>query len=77
MKDKTLKILLGIIAVNLTFQTVKDVGLFPTAYAQNDVQQVEICGYSSRDNESTRFTNERLESFNCAEVSFGELEIND
>ncbi len=38
MTDKTLKILLGIIAVNLTFQTVKDVGLFPTAYAQNDVQ---------------------------------------
>ena len=34
MTDKTLKILLGIIAVNLTFQTVKDVGLFPTAHAQ-------------------------------------------
>ena len=34
MSDKTLKILLGIIAVNLTLQTVKDVGLFPTAYAQ-------------------------------------------
>jgi len=30
MKDKTLKILLGIIAVNLTFLTVRDVGLFPT-----------------------------------------------
>ncbi len=37
MSDKTLKILLGIIAVNLTFQTVKDVGLFPTAYAQDDI----------------------------------------
>ena len=36
MKDKTLKILLGIIAVNLTIQTVKDVDLFPTAYAQDD-----------------------------------------
>ena len=36
MKNKTLMILLGIIAVNLTIQTVKDVGLFPTAYAQND-----------------------------------------
>ena len=35
MTDKTLKILLGIIAVNLTFQTVKDVGLFPTAEAQS------------------------------------------
>ena len=43
MTDKTLKILLGIIAVNLTFQTVKDVGLFPTAYAQDDIQRVAIC----------------------------------
>ena len=43
MTDKTLKILLGIIAINLTIQTVKDVGLFPTAYAQNDVQKIAIC----------------------------------
>ena len=44
MKDKTLKILLGIIAINLTVQTVKDVGLFPTAYAQgNAVQKIAIC----------------------------------
>ena len=44
MKDKTLKILLGIIALNLTVQTVKDVGLFPTAYAQsNAVQKIAIC----------------------------------
>ncbi len=44
MADKTLKILLGIIAVNLTIQTVKDVGFFPTAYAQNNtVQRVAIC----------------------------------
>jgi hypothetical protein len=42
MSDKTLKILLGIIAVNLTLQTVKDVGLFPTAYAQG-IQRVAIC----------------------------------
>ena len=42
MKDKTLKILLGIIALNLTVQTVKDVGLFPTAYAQQK-QLVVIC----------------------------------
>jgi len=42
MSDKTLKILLGIIAVNLTIQTVKDVGLFPTAYAQG-IQRVAIC----------------------------------
>jgi len=38
MKDLTFKILLGIIAVNLTIQTVKDVGLFPTAYAQSALQ---------------------------------------
>ena len=43
MKDKTLKILLGIIAINLTVQTVKDVGLFPTAYAQSGVQKIAIC----------------------------------
>jgi hypothetical protein len=44
MTDKTLKILLGIIAINLTIQTVKDVGLFPTAYAQNnEVQKIAIC----------------------------------
>ena len=37
-------ILLGIIAVNLTIQTVKEVGLFPTAYAQsNEVQKRAIC----------------------------------
>ena len=43
MKDKIFMILLGIIAVNLTIQTVKDVGIFPTAYAQNVVQKVAIC----------------------------------
>ena len=45
MTDKTIKIILGIIAVNLTIQTVKDVGLFPTAYAQDDIQRVAICEY--------------------------------
>ena len=39
MTDKTLKILLGVIAVNLTIQTVKDVGLFPTAFGQDEIQQ--------------------------------------
>ena len=42
MKDKIFMLLLGIIAVNLTIQTVRDVGLFPTAHAQNDVQKVQI-----------------------------------
>ena len=45
MKDLTFKVLLGIIAINLTFQTVKDVGMFPTAYAQSDIQRVAICEY--------------------------------
>ena len=36
MKDKSLKILLGIIAVNLTLQTINQIDLFPTAYAQSD-----------------------------------------
>ena len=45
MKDKTLKILLGIIALNLTVQTLKDVELIPAAYAQSgNVQRIEICG---------------------------------
>ena len=43
MKDLTFKVLLGIIAVNLTIQTVKDVDLFSTAYAQSDIQKVAIC----------------------------------
>ena len=40
MKDKIFMILLGIIAVNLTIQTVKEVGVFPAAYAQTDDIQV-------------------------------------
>ena len=42
MAGEELKVLLGIIAINLTIQTVKDVGLFPTAYAQQK-QMVVIC----------------------------------
>ena len=33
MKDKTIKILLGIIAFNLTILSVEQIGLFPTASA--------------------------------------------
>ena len=47
MKDKIFMLLLGIIAVNLTIQTVKDVGIFPTAYAQ-DIQRVAICDVENR-----------------------------
>ena len=43
MKDKSLKVLLGIIAVNLTLQTINQIGLFPTAHAQSGVQKIAIC----------------------------------
>ena len=43
MKDRSLKILLGIIALNLTVQTLKGVELIPTAYAQSGVQKVVLC----------------------------------
>ncbi len=52
MNDKSLKILLGIIAVNLTLQTINQIGLFPTAYAQSGVQRIAICeenGYTCAD----------------------------
>ena len=71
MTYKTLKILLVVIAVNLTIQTVKDVGLFPTAYAQNNLfnpQQVEICGRGFVQIAG----NSRLD---CAEVLNGELKV--
>ena len=45
MNDKSLKILLGIIAVNLTLQTINQIGLSPTAYAQhsNPPMKVVVC----------------------------------
>ena len=60
MKDKSLKILLGIIAVNLTLQTINQIGLFPTAYAQS-VQKVAICDAGN--------------SYACADVSSGTLDV--
>ena len=44
--DKTTKFLLAVIAANLTFLTIKDLQLFPVAYAQYvapDVQKVTLC----------------------------------
>ena len=61
MKDKIFMILLGIIAVNLTIQTVKDVGIFPTAYAQ-DIQRVAICDIQAANG--------------CASVGGGVLYVN-
>ena len=48
MKDKSLKILLGIIAVNLTLQTISQTRPFPTAYAQhsNPPIKVDVCDLS-------------------------------
>ena len=45
----------------LTIQTVKDVGLFPTAYAQsNEVQKIAICNERGND---------------CADIGFDGLEV--
>jgi hypothetical protein len=46
---------------------VKDVGLFPTAYAQSDVQQVQICGYRSRYSDPS--------SLSCASVWNDKVDI--
>ena len=50
--DKTTKFLLAVIAANLTFLTIKDLQLFPVAYAQfvaSDVQKVTLCEPSGYD----------------------------
>ena len=44
MRDRTIKTLLGIIAANLTLQTINQIGLFPTAYAQSSgFMRVALC----------------------------------
>ena len=45
MKDKPLKILLGIIAVNPTLHTFSETGLFPTAYAQHSNPPMKVVLY--------------------------------
>ena len=67
MTDTTLKILLGIIAVNLTIQTVKDVGLFPTAYAQDDIQKVAICS-TNVDNSCAEVTRYGINVFDTSRI---------
>ena len=42
MKDKSLKILLGIVAVNLTLQTISQIGPFPAAYAQHSNPPMKV-----------------------------------
>ena len=42
MRDRTIKTLLGIIAVNLTLQTINKIDLFPTAYAQSVLTRSDI-----------------------------------
>ena len=48
MKGISLKMLLGIIAVNLTVQIIKELGLFPTADAQSYVQEIAICNMNGQ-----------------------------
>ena len=60
MKDKTLKMLLGIIAINLTIQTANDTGFFTATYAQS-IQKVAIC--------------DPIFDSTCARVSSGELAV--
>lgn len=43
MNDKSLIILLGIIAVNLTLQTVKEFELIPAAYAASGIRKIALC----------------------------------
>jgi len=55
MADKTLKILLTIIAVNLTIQTAKTIGFIPSA-------QAEVAGMSYRELERDRDFERAVES---------------
>ena len=43
MNNKSFKILLGIIAMHLILQTVKELGLFPAAYAASGIQKISLC----------------------------------
>ena len=43
MNNKSFKILLGIIAMHLILQTVKEFGLFPAAYAASGIQKISLC----------------------------------
>lgn len=43
MNDKSLIILLGIIAMNLTLQTVKEFELIPAAYAASGIRKIALC----------------------------------
>ena len=43
---KDIEVLLAIIALNLTVQTLKDVELIPTAYAQSGPLKVVVCDLS-------------------------------
>ena len=48
MKGISLKMLLGILAVNLTVYNIKELGVFPTAHAQIDVQKNAICNMNGQ-----------------------------
>ena len=43
MNHKSLKMLLGIIALNLTLQTINQIGLFTAANAASGIQKIALC----------------------------------
>jgi hypothetical protein len=48
MNNKSFKVLLGILAMNLILQTVKESGLFPAAYAASGIQKISLCDECGR-----------------------------
>ena len=59
MNYKSLRILLGILAVNLILQTFKEFELFAVAYAASGIQKIALCDEYGRDcNEMGRYASE-------------------
>ena len=48
MNNKSFKVLLGILAMNIILQTVKEFGLFPVAYAASGMQKISLCDECGR-----------------------------
>ena len=66
--DKSIIKLLWVFAVVLLLNAVPDEMIIPEAYAQSDLQQVQICGYALQNNSGR---------FSCADVRYGDLNITD
>ena len=48
MNNKSFKVLLGILAMNIILQTIKEFGLFPVAYAASGMQKISLCDECGR-----------------------------